>query len=707
MRLISKAALLLALAGFFGPAFANTCTIRQAGSTDQTVYVEFIDATTGVPNASRAYNDSGIDLEYVRAGAAAVDITEATQTAAGAHSDGGFVTVGHGRYRLDLPDAAVAAGVPEVVVQGVITGYIMLPCVVALSPAVTVDEIDTGTIANGDFATAPGASGGLLISGSNSGTTTLGALTVTGTATISDGLVVARSTSNQPAATFTGNGTGNGVTITSGSGATGTGLAVVSAATNGTGATFTGVGTGNGATFTGGATGHGLSGVGGATSGDGLRAAASTSGKGINAIGVGTTQPGILATGGATTSAGISAVGGSTSGAGILATGTAGNSPALNLVGQGSAAGLLATGGATGHGGSFVGGATSGNGVNAAAATSGIGINATGVGTTQAGIAATGGSTSSAGISATGGGTGSGILATSGSGATGNGFTATAASTNGNGISSTGAGTGAGTLNTAGATGAGLSLVGGSTSGNGLGISYTACLGPINGTGIIECGTLQSATSTTAVLRSATSFADDLVIGATLAITKGTGAGQSRPITDWVSSTDTATVATWATTPDNTSVYELWGTAAQSGSGSGATAQEVWEYSTRSLTVLDEDSTTIDLNASYVGGVTVFDEDSTTIDINATTLGTVTTATTATNLTNLPTIPANWLTAAGAAADFTTEIQTGLATAAAVATIDGIVDQLLLGVDVSCVNGVDLTGDGDGTPFTVASACGF
>ena len=65
-------------------AHANTCNPIQAGSTDQTVYVEFIDNTTGLPNASRAYNDSGIDLEYVRTGAAAVDITEATQTASGA-----------------------------------------------------------------------------------------------------------------------------------------------------------------------------------------------------------------------------------------------------------------------------------------------------------------------------------------------------------------------------------------------------------------------------------------------------------------------------------------------------------------------------------------------------------------------------------------------------------------------------------------------
>src|SRR3990170_3386906 len=67
-----------------------------------------------------------------------------------------------------------------------------------------------------------GASGGLLISGSNSGTTTLGALTVTGTTTMSDGLVVARSTVNQPAILATGNGSGAGAAIIGGNSAPGT-----------------------------------------------------------------------------------------------------------------------------------------------------------------------------------------------------------------------------------------------------------------------------------------------------------------------------------------------------------------------------------------------------------------------------------------------------------------------------------------------------
>lgn len=78
--------------------------------------------------------------------------------------------------------------------------------------------------------------------------------------------------------------------------------------------------------------------------------------------------------------------------------------------------------------------------------------------------------------------------------------------------------------------------------------------------GLIARGALQSATATTAVLAAATSFANDLINGATLVIVHGTGKGQSRLITDWVSSSDTASVDTWATTPDSSSYYEVYAT---------------------------------------------------------------------------------------------------------------------------------------------------
>jgi hypothetical protein len=77
--------------------------------------------------------------------------------------------------------------------------------------------------------------------------------------------------------------------------------------------------------------------------------------------------------------------------------------------------------------------------------------------------------------------------------------------------------------------------------------------------GIVAYGTAQSATGTTLVLASASAFANDELIGAVVVITGGsTGVGQSRVITDYVLSTDTATVDTWTTTPTGTITYVVF-----------------------------------------------------------------------------------------------------------------------------------------------------
>ena len=89
----------------------------------------------------------------------------------------------------------------------------------------------------------------------------------------------------------------------------------------------------------------------------------------------------------------------------------------------------------------------------------------------------------------------------------------------------------------------------------------TTSVGGVAPLGIVDSGTLQSATGTTAVIRAAASFADDLINGATIIITGGTGVGQSRIITDYTGASDTVTVDTWTTTPDNTSTYIIVGTA--------------------------------------------------------------------------------------------------------------------------------------------------
>lgn len=73
--------------------------------------------------------------------------------------------------------------------------------------------------------------------------------------------------------------------------------------------------------------------------------------------------------------------------------------------------------------------------------------------------------------------------------------------------------------------------------------------------GVIAFGTAQGATGTTLQLSAGSAFADDELNYAVIVITGGTGANQSRLITDYVGSTDTATVDTWTTTPSSDSTY--------------------------------------------------------------------------------------------------------------------------------------------------------
>ena len=81
-----------------------------------------------------------------------------------------------------------------------------------------------------------------------------------------------------------------------------------------------------------------------------------------------------------------------------------------------------------------------------------------------------------------------------------------------------------------------------------------------SGTGLtaIASGTAQGVTGTTIQLAAGETFADDEIIGAVVHVdSASTGAGQTRCITDYAGSTDTATVATWTTTPTGTITYEV------------------------------------------------------------------------------------------------------------------------------------------------------
>lgn len=134
--------------------------IIKKGSTDRSVTVRIVDSTDGTPETGVVFNTSGIDLWYRREGAAKVSITGATLSAlTDAHSDGGFLHIGDGYYRLDLPDAAFATGANHVDFGGTVTGMVVIGGRVKLVAYDPEDTVRMGLTALPNAAAA--ASGGL------------------------------------------------------------------------------------------------------------------------------------------------------------------------------------------------------------------------------------------------------------------------------------------------------------------------------------------------------------------------------------------------------------------------------------------------------------------------------------------------------------------------------------------------------------------
>ena len=99
---------------YYYPTERNASTITIApGSTSQSI--ELYLGATGL-----AFNTSGLSAYYVRNRTAPVAITLVTQTATGSWASGGFAEISStftpGVYRLDVPDAALAAGADDVTI---------------------------------------------------------------------------------------------------------------------------------------------------------------------------------------------------------------------------------------------------------------------------------------------------------------------------------------------------------------------------------------------------------------------------------------------------------------------------------------------------------------------------------------------------------------------------------------------------------------
>lgn len=118
-----------------------------AGTTSVSIYVTVRSTTTSAPVTSLVYNSAGLSFSYRRPGAAAVSITLAELAdSTAAWSSGGFIHIAHGVYRLDLPDAAVAAGAVDVVVSGAATSAFVEPVVIGLSMPVQTAAISSGAV---------------------------------------------------------------------------------------------------------------------------------------------------------------------------------------------------------------------------------------------------------------------------------------------------------------------------------------------------------------------------------------------------------------------------------------------------------------------------------------------------------------------------------------------------------------------------------
>jgi hypothetical protein len=146
----------------------------KAGVVDQTIdiFVNDSTSTTGAGLTGLVFNTASLVCYYRKGATGAVtQLTLATQTVTGAHSDGGFVELSSanmpGMYRLDLSDTMVAAtGMLTIMLKGATA---MAPVAIELE-IVAVDKFDTVRMGLTALPNASAeAAGGLYTRGTGAG----------------------------------------------------------------------------------------------------------------------------------------------------------------------------------------------------------------------------------------------------------------------------------------------------------------------------------------------------------------------------------------------------------------------------------------------------------------------------------------------------------------------------------------------------------
>jgi hypothetical protein len=211
-----------------------------------------------------------------------------------------------------------------------------------------------------------------------------------------------------------------------------------------------------------------------------------------------------------------------------------------------------------------------------------------------------------------------------------------------------------------------------------------------------NAGTAQGGSGTTITLHAASSAVDDYYLGQLILITGETGIGQVRRIIGYVGATKVATVSTWATAPDSSSMYEMLADADSSVSSltAAAVADAVWDESTvghaTSGTFGEQLKTDVDAILADTGtdGVIVASLASGSITATSIADGAIDAGAIASDAITSAKIADGAITAAKIAtdaidndalsSDAVTAIQSGLATAAALQTVDDTADAILL-----------------------------
>jgi len=136
------------------------------GTTDVTIYFHLRIDSDGKSKTGLVYNSTGAIASYVRTRGIRTAISLITLAAANsAHSDGGFKEVdgtnAKGLYRLDIPDAAFASGVDEVIIHIGFTNVFEESLAIELvderpgnlkDNAITAAKIDANAIGASEFA---------------------------------------------------------------------------------------------------------------------------------------------------------------------------------------------------------------------------------------------------------------------------------------------------------------------------------------------------------------------------------------------------------------------------------------------------------------------------------------------------------------------------------------------------------------------------